>query len=273
MKKFTLSAAGTLVALFLVSWGATGHKTIGQIAANHLTPQAGEAVHELLGDQSLADVATWADQLENDPKYSATASWHFVNVPLGLSFERFQQQVAHSGKMNVYTALLREERQLTDPAASHQQKVMALKFIVHFVGDIHQPMHVSRAEDRGGNTIQLRYDYEDTNLHALWDTKLLENGGLNYQQLAAKYDHATNQQIKKWQRDPPILWAWESYQISTQLYAEIAANGRNINPAYYEAHMPVIENRVEKAGIRLAGVLNALFGYAKAGQYGARIGQ
>jgi hypothetical protein len=131
-------------------------------------------------------------------------------------------------------------------------------------------MHVSRAEDRGGNTIQLQYDHDDTNLHALWDTKLLEHGGLNYQQQAEKYDHATEPQIKKWQGDPPILWAWESYQISTQLYAEIAADGWNINPAYYEAHIPVIENRVEKAGIRLAGVLNALFEKAKAGQYAAR---
>jgi hypothetical protein len=263
-----LSVFGISVALFLVSWGFTGHKTIGQIATNHLTPQAQTAVRELLGDQSLADAATWADEARNDPEYRGTASWHFVNVPLGLSFDQFQRQVSSSDKMNVYTALLKEEKQLADPAATLEQKVTALKFIAHFVGDIHQPMHVSRAEDKGGNTIQLTYDGGGTNLHALWDTKLLEHGGLNYQQLAEKYDHPTGAEIKKWQRDPPILWAWESYEISTQLYAEVEAmKGRNIDNSYYEAHMPVIADRIEKAGIRLAGILNTLFKDAKTGEY------
>jgi len=268
MKKYSLPAVGILTILLLVSWGFTGHRTIGQIAASHLTLQAKEAVHELLGGESLADAATWADQVRDDPEYSRTAPWHFIDVPLGLSFEQFQQQVATSDKMNVYTALLKEEKLLIGPAASHEQKAAALKFIAHFVGDIHQPMHVSRAEDKGGNTIQVQYDNQGTNLHALWDTKLLRHSGLNYQQLAEKYDRATEQQIKKWQGDPPILWAWESYQISTEIYAKVAAsNGRNIDAAYYEANIPVIENRIEKAGIRLAGVLNTLFENAKAGEY------
>jgi len=268
MKKLIACSATIIIALFLISWGFTGHKTIGQIAANHLTTQAKMAIQELLGDQSLADAATWADEVRNDPEYQSTAPWHFINVPLGLSFEQFQQQVTNSDKMNVYTALVKEEVVLTSPASTHEQKVAALKFVAHFVGDIHQPMHVSRAEDKGGNTIQLQYDNDGSNLHALWDTKLLEHGGLNYQQLAEKYDHPTKEQIKKWQGDPPILWAWESYQVSTQLYAEVAAmKGRNIDNAYYETHIPIIENRIEKAGIRLAGVLNTLFATAKPGEY------
>jgi S1/P1 Nuclease len=167
MKKYVSGAGIIVCALFLISWGFTGHKTIGQIAFNHLTPQARSAVQELLADQSLADAATWADQVRNDPEYSNTASWHFINVPLGLSFEQFQQQVANTDKMNVYTALLKEEKLLTDPASTHEQKVAALKFVAHLVGDIHQPMHVSRAEDKGGNTIQVNYDGQGTNLHAL----------------------------------------------------------------------------------------------------------
>ena len=170
MKRLIIFSAGIFLALILISWGFTGHKTIGQIADNHLTPQAKQAVQELLGDQSLADAATWADQVRNEPEYSGTASWHFINVPLGLSFDQFQQQVANTDKMNVYTALLKEEKALTDPASTHEQKIAALKFVAHFVGDIHQPMHVSRAEDKGGNTIQVQYDGQGTNLHALWDT-------------------------------------------------------------------------------------------------------
>jgi len=161
---------------------------------------------------------------------------------------------------NVYSALLQQEHILTDPSSSRDQQIVALKFIVHFVGDLHQPMHVSRAEDKGGNTIQLNYDGQGTNLHSLWDTKLLEHAGLNYEQLAEKYDRPTPEQVKKWQSDSPILWAWESYQVSTQLYAEVAAmQGHQIDNSYYEAHVGIVEDRIEKAGVRLAGILNQLF--------------
>jgi len=137
---------------------------------------------------------------------------------------------------------------------------VALKFIVHFVGDMHQPMHVSRAEDKGGSTIQLNFDGHGTNLHSLWDTKLLHQAGSSYENLAKKYDHPTPEQIKKWQSDPLITWVWESYQLSTRLYAEVAAmHGHKLDNRYYETHISIIQYRIEKAGIRLAGILNQLF--------------
>ncbi|MBS1532761.1 MAG: S1/P1 nuclease [Bacteroidetes bacterium] len=259
MKKLTIFLLVPLLILS-ASWGFTGHKTIGQIAFQHLSPKAKASVQALLGNESLADAATWADEVRNDPEYKNTASWHFINVPLGLSFEQFQQQVTSGDKMNVYTALLDEEKQLTDPSTTRDQKVAALKFIAHFVGDMHQPMHVSRAEDKGGNMIQLNYEGQGTNLHALWDTKLLEHGGSNYQQLAEKYDHPSEAEIKEWQAKPPIIWAWESYQISSKLYEEIdGMKSRSIDNNYYESHIGIVERRITQAGIRLAGVLNALF--------------
>jgi hypothetical protein len=149
--------------------------------------------------------------------------------------------------------LLKEEGILADGNASREDRVNALKYVVHFVGDIHQPMHVSRAEDKGGNTIQVQYDGQGTNLHSLWDTKLLEHAGLSEDQLAQSFDKATPEQIKKWQGDRPMTWAWESYVISSQLYTEIGKNGNNIDDFYYAGHMPIVEDRIEKAGIRLAG--------------------
>jgi hypothetical protein len=123
--------------------------------------------------------------------------------------------------------------------------VVALKFIVHFVGDLHQPMHVSRAADKGGNTIQVNYDGRGTNLHSLWDSGLLEHGGLNYQQLSEQYDHATSAEVKKWQGDAMIVWAWESYQISTRLYQEVdSMKGRSIDNSYYESHIGIVQHRI-----------------------------
>jgi hypothetical protein len=115
---------------------------------------------------------------------------------------------------NVYRALIKMEKQLQDRNTSREDKINALKFIIHFVGDVHQPMHVSRAEDEGANKIQVNYDGKGTNLHALWDSKLLEHERLSEQQLADKVDRATPQQVRTWQSDPLIEWMWESYQIS-----------------------------------------------------------
>jgi hypothetical protein len=259
-RSLLLIAAVLAGSVFLLSWGVTGHRTVGKIASNHLTAKAAAAVNDLLGSASLADVSTWADEIRNQPEYRHTGGWHFLNLPLGLNYTDFEKQVVGMTTENVYSALLNEEHILADKATTKEQKAEALKFIVHFVGDLHQPMHISRAEDKGGNTIQLNYEGAGTNLHSLWDTKLLEHQGLTYEQLADKYDQVSPDQIRQWQSDPLMKWIWESYEISSKLYAEIdAMNGRSIDDSYYQAHIAIIRQRLEQAGIRLAGLLNHLF--------------
>ncbi|HUB59831.1 MAG TPA: S1/P1 nuclease [Puia sp.] len=260
MRKIALSLFSLVLSAALLSWGVTGHRTIGKIAANHLTPQATAAVRELIGDTTLAEISTWPDEVRSQPAYRNTATWHYINLPLGLSFTEFEAKVKGMTRENVYSALLRQEQILGSTASTRPQKVEALKYIVHFVGDLHQPMHVSREEDKGGNTIQLNYDGNGTNLHALWDSKLIDHQGLTYEQMAEKYDHATAAQIRQWQSEPLIQWIWESYQVSSRLYAEVdAMKSRTIDDSYYQAHIGIIGDRIEKAGIRLAGVLNEIF--------------
>ena len=125
------------------------------------------------------------------------------------------------------------------------------------VGDAHQPMHVSRAEDKGGNTIQVQFDGRGTNLHSVWDTKLIDHQSLSYEQMAKEYDTATPQQIKQWQSDDIIKWLWESYQLSSKFYKEVNA-GDKLSDTYYNEHIGIVKQRLEMAGIRLAGVLNNL---------------
>jgi hypothetical protein len=260
MKRQLFSIALVIFAVALLAWGVTGHRIIGKIAENHLTPAAQAAVRDLLGDQSLADIATWADEVRSQPEYRQTASWHFLNLPLGLTYDQFENTVRNMGPDNVYGALTSCERDLIYKGTPREKKIEDLKFIVHFVGDLHQPMHISRAEDKGGNTIQLNYEGKGTNLHSLWDTRLLEHQGLNYMQLTEKYDHIPDAKIKEWQNDPLMKWIWESYTISSQLYAEIdAMKGRAIDNSYYESHIRVNQERIEQAGIRLAAVLNEIF--------------
>jgi hypothetical protein len=258
MKRYLLLVLAVCLSVGLISWGVTGHRTIGEIAERHLSPEAKTAVKDLLGHESLAEASTWADEIRSD--HPETGAWHFINVPSGLSFTEFETQVKTMPVENVYKALLSAEQTLRNPGGSQTQRTEALKFIIHFLGDMHQPMHVSHAEDKGGNTIQLNFEGQDTNLHSLWDSKLLDHQGLSYDKLADKFDHATPEQIAKWQSDPVIVWAWESYQISSILYKEVNADGTSkLGQDYYDAHIDVVESRIEKAGIRLAGLLNSIF--------------
>ncbi len=223
------------------------------IAQKHLTSNTAYVVSAYLKGESMADVSTWADENKN----RITAPWHFLNLPLGLTHEQFVQALSTSDN-NVYTAILKTEASLKDKTLSFDEKNEALKYLIHLVGDAHQPMHISRKEDKGGNTIQVRFDNKGTNLHSLWDSKLIDHEGFSQEDIAIKYDNATSDQVKKWQSDSPMEWLWESYQISSQLYAETKA-GQTINDIYYTKYIPVIHQRIGQAGVRLAGELNRIF--------------
>lgn len=257
-KNIFFSVIAALFALMLVSWGPEGHRAIATIAWKHLTPAAKAGVRNLLGRQWLEDVSTWADEVRSDPEYKSTGSWHYVNIPPGDDYSQFAKAVKTMRQDNVYKATLYFEQQLKSPETSRRQKIIALKFLVHFIGDMHQPMHVSNGQDKGGNDIMVTFDGQNTNLHSLWDSGLIDHSSMNEEQLAKAADTATPLEISRWQHEDMMTWLWESYQISTILYREAAKNP-DMGNAYYKSHFPVLEQRIEKAGIRLAGVLNAVF--------------
>jgi hypothetical protein len=257
MKKlFNICLIGVSIAL--ISWGFKGHRVIATIAQKHLTSNTAYVVSAYLKGEGMADVATWADENKN----TATAPWHFLNLPLGLNHEQFVQAVQQSDN-NTYTAILKTEATLKDKTLTVEQKNEALKYLIHLVGDAHQPMHISRKEDKGGNTIQVRFDNKGTNLHSLWDSKLIDHEGLSEADIAKTYDVATPAQIKQWQADSPMEWIWESYQISSELYANTKP-GQQIDEAYYQKYIVVTRKRIDQAAIRLAGELNKLFNTATA---------
>ena len=258
MKNRLILLAGIIVSLTFVSWGYDGHYAIAEIAQNHLSPSALVALKNLLGHKKMADVASYADELRSDPAYKATGSLHYVNVPLGYTFDEFSAFVKNDNENNIYKGITGCINQLQDPAASKSKKQFALEFLIHLVGDSHQPMHVSRPEDKGGNLTSVTFLNAGTNLHSLWDSGLLEHQHIPYKNIAANYDNATPAQITKWQNDSIMIWLWESYQITSILYHEAEVNP-DFGDIYCDEHMPIVKNRIEKAGIRLAGVLNAIY--------------
>jgi len=256
IKKSFFAALALSGALCLISWGFKGHRAIATIAQKHLTSNTAYVVSAYLKGEAMSEVATWADENKN-PK---TAPWHYLNLPLGLDHEAFVKAVSQSDN-NLYTAILKTEAALKEPNLSIDSKNEALKYLIHLVGDAHQPMHISRKEDKGGNTIQLRFDNKGTNLHSLWDSKLIDHEALSEQDIARTYDVATPAQIKQWQSGSPMEWLWESYQISSELYA-LVKPGQNVEEAYYQKYIQVTRKRIDQAGIRLAGELNKLLNSA-----------
>jgi len=259
MKKYLLLALSVCFCFLFISWGYVGHKTIGTIAENHLTPNAKTAVKSLLGDQSIADVASWADNVRNQPEYQYTGPWHYLEFTLGMNYEDFSKHVEGMDANNVYGAILKFEAELKSDTTSHAERIVALKFLIHFISDCHQPMHLSKAEDKGGNTVIVQFDGQDTNLHSLWDSKLIDHQGFTFDKMAKEYDTATPEQIKQWQSGSQMKWIFESYQIAGKIYAEVEKNNNKLDEAYYKANIPVVQERIEMAGIRLAGVLNSIF--------------
>jgi hypothetical protein len=262
------------------AWSALGHRLVGELAQRHLTPQALSQVQALLADEpdpSLAGVATWADDLRNSdpPRFKQTSKWHYINARGGgCGFD-----VARDCSEGcVVTAIERQRAILADRSQPLAARRDALKFIVHFVGDVHQPMHAGNRTDAGGNGYQIslrtglapeayaKDKYVDgvmgTNLHAVWDYYVLGERGLTLPQYADKLDALPWPPLPDQPLSPPLAWAGESCRLidARGLYPP----GHKMDQTYPDAMRPLAEQRVRQAAYRLATVLNETLGSANA---------
>lgn len=245
--------------LRLWAWGAEGHRAVGNIAEHYLTPKARKNLEAILGTQSLTMISTLPDEMRYLPQFKDTAPWHYVNTAAGLDHAQYVAAVKGQAQPNAYSALLAQLAIAKDPSKTKEERKQALYFVVHIVGDVHQPMHTGHAEDKGGNDIKMTYRGKDTNLHSLWDSGLLDYQGLTYTEMGQQYSVLPDAERKQWQATTdPAEWLWESYQESSKLYAEAAQNP-NPDYTYYPAHADILKQRIEQAGVRLAALLNEAF--------------
>lgn len=258
---YRVRSLGLLLALLPIclpaayGWGWTGHRAIARIAENHLTDNAAAAIRDLLGQESLPDVSTWADEIRSREEWRYTAPWHYVNVPEGESYAESEKYP----EGDIIVALRQSEATLRNRGAPRQRRIEALKFLVHFIGDLHQPMHAGLASDRGGNRIEVRWmsDPDPTNLHFVWDNHLIDAGDLEFDEWAKLLDHAATEQVREWQSTSYVDWMEESRQHRREAY-EFPRN-RPLGGDYLHKHLPVVRLRLLQAGIRLAGMLNSVF--------------
>ena len=240
----------------VLAWGANGHRVVGRIAANHLTAEAAVAVASLIGPESLDQVSTWGDDIRNDPNWQPPlknpSPWHYISIDDGETLET----TARDANGDVLEAIGRFSAVLRDGKATRPAKQEALRFLVHFVGDVHQPLHVGRRADRGGNTVEVTLFGEKTNLHSVWDSGLIDHEQLSFSELAAFIDHPTLKEVRAWQSSAPAAWVRESKAVRDRIYK--IGDGK-LGYQYAFDHMPLIKQRLLQAGVRLAGLLNSLF--------------
>ena len=235
-----------------LAWGKTGHRVTASIADHHLSGLARAHVREILGAETLADAANWPDEMKSnpDPFWQKTASpWHYVTVG-GLAYDHAPPEGDALGALNFF------RNQIRDPRTSLAHRQLALRFIVHIVSDLHQPLHNGRPGDRGGNDVKVKWFGRDTNLHAVWDSALIEETALSFTELSERLErHTRSADVIAWWTANPRDWIAESVQFRERVYPAKTDLGYD----YVYQHTPVMELRLKQSGIRLAAYLNALF--------------
>lgn len=236
-------------------WGQTGHRTIGKIAESHLSNRARKKIEKLLNGQSLAFVSTYGDDIKSDDRYDKYYTWHFVNFPLGDRYEDSPKEE----KGDIITGIQHCIRVLEDEGASHQDQVFHLKFLVHLIGDLHQPLHVGRAEDRGGNDIKVSWHGKGSNLHRVWDTQMIESWHMSYTELHRNAKSLTKAQVGAIEQGSVTDWMYESRELAIQVYSS-ASNEDKLGYRYSYKYLHTALEQLQKGGIRLAKVLNEIYG-------------
>ncbi len=261
MRRLFRHLRAPLVALVLVpavaqsalAWGPTGHRVVGRIAQRHLTPQAAKAVAELLAPEQLTYVTNWADEIRSESEWSKADPWHWVTIPDGQTYDSSPKNAGG----DVLEAIARFEKVLADRTAPKLERTRALKWLSHLLGDLHQPLHVGRGDDHGGNDVVVLWFNEPTNLHSVWDSKLIDESRLSFSELAELADTPTPEQVRDWQTGGPIDWARESQQLRGACYE---LGDRKLSYRYVHDHWPTVQRRLAQAGVRLAFELNRLLG-------------
>lgn len=243
------------------AWGMTGHRVISEIAERHLTKKTKKNIKNIIGNQKIAYWSNWADFIKSDPNpaLNKTGSWHFVNTNANLSFEQFKTELASSSDNNLYKAYLRIKNDAkTNKNLTLEQKQQNLYYIIHLFGDAHQPMHVSREADQGGNKVEVNFFGRKTNIHRIWDSELVDNEQYSFMEYAVLLDIYDNSYYNKYLVSFEQT-LYESHELANKIYAD-AENNANLSYRYIYDYKYIMEECLLKAGIRLAKELNEIYG-------------
>ncbi len=249
---FALSVSG-----YAYCWGVTGHRVIAEIAENNLSHRAKKNLKKIIGKQKLAYYANWPDFIKSDTTnvWKSTDQWHYVNISPQANLKSFSDSLKSQKAPNLYTQIQVLKSQIKDKNTAPKDREIALRFLIHLVGDLAQPMHAGRLEDLGGNRIKLKFFGDNTNLHSLWDSKLVDFQKYSYTEYARVLDVKTPQENKAIQSGTLEEWFFESHKAANSIYA-YSKEGTNYSYDYNYRFVDLLDRQLLNGGLRLAAVLN-----------------
>lgn len=262
MKKILKNAvliAALLSFNFGYSWGTTGHRVVAQIAENHLNGKAKKHLKKIIGTQKLAYWANWPDFIKADTTgvWKQTDQWHYVNVNPQPNLKSFSDSLNTQKAPNIYTQIKILSTQIKDKNTPAKDKEIALRFLIHLMGDAAQPLHVGRFEDLGGNRVKLKFFGSDTNLHSLWDSKLVDFQNYSYTEFATILDIKSKEEVKNIQAGTLEEWLYDSQKAADRIYSNTTA-GASYSYDYNYKFESLLEKQLLSGGLRLAKVLNEI---------------
>ena len=239
-----------------LAWSSAGHRIVGHIAEMNLNPQIQKTIRRDFNINHLANVANWADQIKrSDLKPDVL---HYTNIAVN---HRIYHQARDCPRKRCVTEKIKEyESLLVDPGTSRKTRKEAFKFLVHLVADVHQPMHLGNEEDRGGNEIAVYFGNKPTNLHRVWDHDLIFLEGKSQLQFARELNRLITPENKKhWIGGTPEDWSNESRVLVLDYgYPLQFSRDRELSQNYIYEGRAIVEEQLQRAGIRLAEILNRL---------------
>ena len=248
------------------AWGPKGHDVVAAIAEKHLTKKAKKAIDELLDGKSIVYYSSWMDNIQNSPYwkngYNKTKTWHYGNVDKGYTY----QTMPKNEKGDVVTALNALTKELTEnyDNLTDSMRVDYVKMIVHMVGDLHCPMHAGRATDRGGNSVKVKWFGQNTNLHSVFDSKMIDSARRwGYQEWVDQLDRTDKKYKKSVMQGSYEDWFMATVKNAAEIYDYVERTGEaspNLSYQFVYDFSPMLEESLLLGGYRLAYVLNTIFG-------------
>ena len=244
----------------LLAWGMTGHRVIAQLAEENISQQAKKKIRKLLEDIPMAYWSNWGDFIKSDTtgKWEHTHQWHYINIPGNLDYQQFLKEIKSVDIENVYSQIPVLQETLKSKTASDDDKRTALYLLIHLVGDMHQPMHVGRFEDLGGNTIDVSWFGTPTNIHAVWDSRLINYENYSYTEYSKILNTINKDRKRVIQSGTLEDWLFETYQITNEIYSSIKPDDE-LRYEYQYKYKYTVELLLQRAGLRLAQILNEIF--------------
>ena len=224
------------------AWGPTGHRAVAEIAQQQVRPRTARRLRALMGEETLAIASTWPDWIRSES--SDYDTWHYCSIPDGTTVAAW---LPHREAPDVLSAITAAEAAVADRELPRKDRVRAVRWLVHLVGDVHQPLHVGRSEDRGGTKVDVQWMGMPTNLHVVWDEAMIDHDRWSYTELADVLQRMPVQ--PGWRADPPEVWAQESLDLRPLVY-DIGDGA--LSWGYRYKALPVVKRRLLQAGLRLA---------------------